>query len=168
MRRLAISGIVALISVWALLPGTAAHANPPDIETMNVNFTGQNASWTGACGFPVTRHTEGHLTFRWFYDQQNNLVRELGNGILRSTLSANGNSVNVQYAGPDRAVWNPDGSVTVSISGLDALIIIPGVGYSYGFVGLFVFNLGPGGTTVLQEIGWSDFDKTAVCTYLSQ
>jgi hypothetical protein len=57
---------------------------------MRLDFSFTPPLLSAACGFPVTRHVEGTLTIRSFYDAQGSFTRELDEYRLVETMSANG------------------------------------------------------------------------------
>jgi hypothetical protein len=136
-RRLIIAFFIAL---FACITAPTAIAVAPSTDVIPINSTFTPPQLSSACGFTVTRHIEGTLTIRTFYDANGNFVRELDQYNLVETISANGTTLT------GRTVQNiivkvlPDGSYTVAFVGTDFRLPVAGVGIAFGSVGRLVLH----------------------------
>ncbi len=159
--------IVALIVVGAT--ASAATATAPNTDVIPINFSFTPPLLSSACGFTVTRHVQGTLTIRTFYDAQGNFVRELDQYNLVETVSANGNTLIARTVQNITVKLLPDGSYTVAFVGSDFRLPVPGAGIAFGSVGRLVLLFAPDNTllNVQQDVGNVQANFTAICQALA-
>lgn len=111
------------------------------------------------CGFPVLDHEEGFFVFESFYDEQGNLVRQIGTAPgLRETLTNldTGKTIVLNIPGPSFLELNPDGSGSFTGTGpylfyFHPATLTPGLFYTTGrFVSTFDAN---GHRTSFESVG---------------
>jgi hypothetical protein len=124
MRKLA--ALIGCASLLALTLAVVARAVPPErspVEHVDETDT-IPAAPEGPCAFPVEVHVVGDLRRTEFFDKQGNVIRELhvfpG---FTLTFSANGKSITTRSTAPEHITFNPDGSVTVAVTGLQGHIV---------------------------------------------
>src|SRR5690349_652929 len=129
--------LVALLVVLLAVATTAstARAVAPDTQVIPINFSFTPQLLSSACGFTVTRHVEGALTIRAFYDANGNFVRELDEYKLVETVSANGKTLVGRTIQNITVKLLPDGSYTVASVGTDFRLPVAGSGIAFGSVG---------------------------------
>jgi hypothetical protein len=110
--------VVALVAVFAVLPGAPAFADPPTFETLHFSFNGVAPVLTQVCGFTVMRHQERTVRIAVFTDQHGNVVKELDQYLTSGSLVANGITVQFNDAGPVHMTFNADGTYQFEQSGL--------------------------------------------------
>ena len=153
----------ALFLALAIAP--AATAGKPTREV----FPASPDAVLDLCGFPVLDHEEGFFVFESFYDEQGNLVRQIGTAPgLRETLTNldTGKTVVLNIEGPGFLDLNPDGSGTFTGTGpylflVHPATLTPGLFYTTGrFVITFDAN---GQRTSFKMVG----PITDVCAQLA-
>jgi hypothetical protein len=81
----------------------------------------------GPCAFPVDVHVVGDLKHTHFFDQAGNEIRDLTvTPNFKITFSANGKSITTPSPAVEHVTVNPDGSATITITGLQGHIIAGG------------------------------------------
>jgi hypothetical protein len=127
MRKLAV--LIACASLVALALAAATRAIPPEhfpVEHIDVIET-IPAAPEGPCPFEIDVHVVGNVRHTHFFDKQGNVVRELTVfPRFRVTFSANDKSVTTVSGATEHVTINPDGSVTVAITGLQGHLIVGG------------------------------------------
>lgn len=167
MRHRVTIALVALCAVVTAAPAAMAVAQSTEVIAIDSTFTPPQLS--RACGFTVTRHIEGTLTIRTFYDANGNFVRELDQYNLVETISANGKTLTGRTVQNIAVKVLPDGSYTVSFVGMDFRLPVPGTGIAFGSVGrlLLHFDAGNRLLSVDQDVGNAAANFTAICNGLS-
>jgi hypothetical protein len=122
MRKLA--ALIGCASLLALTLAVVARAVPPEhfpVEHIDETFTIPAGE---ECAFAVEVHVVGDLRHTHFFDKQGNEIRDLtvfpG---FRVTFSANGKSITTTSTAPEHVTINPDGSATVTITGLQGHLV---------------------------------------------
>jgi hypothetical protein len=126
MHRLLL--LVAVIGVGALAVGTAATAGPPahSVEHFDDVFT-IPAAPVGPCAFAIQGHATGTVRTKEFFDSSGNLTRVISAfPTARVTFSANGKSISTVTTSVEHIKFNPDGSGTVTITGLSGHLVTGG------------------------------------------
>ena len=153
----------------AVIAAPAAIAAAPTTEVIPINSTFTPPQLSGACGFTVTRHIEGTLTIRTFYDVNGNFVRELDQYNLVEAISANGKTLTGRTVQNIAVKLLPDGSYTLSFVGTDFRLSVPGAGIAFGSVGRLLLHFAADNTLlgVDQDVGNAAANFTAICNALS-
>jgi len=163
--------VITLIVVLGLVGATAsiASATTPSTEVIPIDFSFTPPLLSNACGFPVTRHVEGTLTIRTFYDTSGNFVRELDQYNQVETLSANGNTLVGRTVQNISVKLLPDGSYTLAFAGSDFRLPVPGAGIAFGSVGRLVLLFAADNTLldVQQDVGNVRGNFTPICEALA-
>jgi hypothetical protein len=160
--------VLTAVFAMSILPVSVALAAAPDTETFNVDETFIPPLLSAACGFDVTRHIEGTLTVRTFYDADGNFVRELDSYRLTETLSANGQTLVGRTVQNILVKFYSDGSFAVAFMGSDFRLSVLGSGISFGSVGRFVLLFDSSGDVqVVQDVGDARADYDAICAALT-
>jgi hypothetical protein len=160
----------AVVAAGLVASGSAgsAFATAPDRSTETLDFTLDNHPYYSAeCGFPVSLHVWGEFLVRTWNDDAGNPVREIRHYNFRSTTSANGKSVNGRSVGPETAVFNPDGSVTVHLRGI-VNRVVPGAGtvkLSWGS-GIVIWPADGGDEIIVEPTGGPE-SLQPLCDYLA-
>jgi hypothetical protein len=139
MRRLVLLSIIAGLAV---VLGSVARATPPQrLPVMHIDDTFTiPAAPEGPCSFQVEMHVFGDIRSTLFFDRQGNLVRALDvHPNFRVSFSANGKSITTVSVAPNHVTFNPDGSVVVTITGLQGHLIVGGGPPQASDVGRIVF-----------------------------
>ena len=144
-----------------------ARAEAPTTETFPVDDTRPAPFLSGACGFPVIRHSEGSVTVTDFTASDGTFTREITRFRLVDTFSANGHEIAGRTIQPILTVARPDGSLTVAFTGTE-MFTLPGAGPVIGSAGrlLLLFSV-DGSEVVLQEAGQVFGDPQAICSALA-
>ena len=93
---------LCVLGVIAAAIASPAGATASTTEAVPIDFSVSPPLLSAACGFPVTRHVEGTLRIRTFYDAQGSVARELAQYHLVQTVWANGLLDVVQTVGDVR------------------------------------------------------------------
>jgi hypothetical protein len=139
MRRLAV--LVAVIGIGALAIGTSATAGPPTHSVVNLDdvFT-IPAAPAGPCAFAIEGHSTGTIKTTEFFDSAGNLTRVISAfPTAQVTFSANGKSISTVTPSVEHITINPDGSATLTITGLSGHLITGGGPPQAADVGRIVF-----------------------------
>ncbi|HEX5014716.1 MAG TPA: hypothetical protein VFV72_11235 [Candidatus Limnocylindrales bacterium] len=133
-RRIALILASALLAVGVAVQPAAA--GKPQMERVDINDIGSVHEFlTDVCGVDVWIDTTGHAIFRVFTDADGNPVREVNTfAIHRTIYSANG-SISSVDVGPDRVMYNADGSIDVWTTGNIGSLNVPGQGRVYADTG---------------------------------
>ena len=125
MRRLVALAVVAL---GALVVVAVATAGKPSHSVMDIDdvFT-IPAAPEGPCAFEIQGHATGQIRTTEFSDAAGNLTRVISAfPRARVTFSANGKSISTVTPSVEHITFNPDGSATVTITGLSGHLITGG------------------------------------------
>jgi hypothetical protein len=139
MRRLAI--LVALTGLAASALGGVATAGRPSHSVANLDevFT-IPAAPAGPCAFAIQGHATGTMKTTEFVDGAGNLTRAISVfPRARVTFSANGKSISTVTPSVEHLTINPDGSATLTITGLSGHLITGGGPPLAADVGRIVF-----------------------------
>lgn len=127
MRKLVL--LLGFTGVLALALGTVARAIPPEhfpVVHVDDTFT-IPAAPAGPCAFPIEGHVVGDLRHTHFFDQEGNEIRDLTVfPNFRITFSANGKSITTVSPAVEHVTINPDGSASITITGLQGHLIVGG------------------------------------------
>jgi hypothetical protein len=125
MRRLvtlAVAGLGALVVVAVATAGKPTHT-VMDIDDV---FT-IPAAPAGPCTFEIQGHATGQIRTTEFSDDAGNLTRVISAfPRARVTFSANGKSISTVTPSVEHITFNPDGSATLTITGLSGHLITGG------------------------------------------
>jgi hypothetical protein len=125
MRKL--SKLLALTSIVTLVLAVGARADPPEhfpVEHVDETFTIE-----GECAFAVIVHVEGDIRHTHFFDQAGNEIRELTvfpNFRVTFSNPETGKSITTPSPAVEHLTINPDGSVVITITGLQGHLIVRG------------------------------------------
>ena len=165
--------VLALASLATLLLAAPVAAAKPTMERVPVDDVFVDDFLTEVCGTEVNRHVYGHVTFRTFANDDDEVVRELNNYALTSVFMSEHATIRVKDVGVDRVTYQADGSLINVIVGNVQSITIPGHGRVYSDVGqttvhiTFDENGGPS-VEVLASHGQHDDDQLEVlCEFLA-
>jgi hypothetical protein len=125
MRRLVALAVVAL---GALVVVAVATAGKPTHTVMDIDdvFT-IPAAPEGPCAFEIEGHGTGQIRSTEFFDDAGNLTRVISVfPTARVTFSANGKSISTVTPSVEHITFSPDGSATVTITGLSGHLITGG------------------------------------------
>ena len=139
MSRLAV--LIAVMGLGALAVSAAATAGGPihSTETFDNVFT-IPAAPEGPCAFAIQGHATGTVKTKEFFDSSGNLTRAISAfPRARVTFSANGKSISTVTPSVEHITINPDGSATVTITGLSGHLITGGGPPQAADVGRIVF-----------------------------
>jgi hypothetical protein len=126
MRKL--TALVAAIGVGALALVAVATAGRPvhSVENLDEVFT-IPAAPEGPCAFAIQGHATGTIRTKEFLDGAGNLVRAISAfPRARVTFSANGKSISTVTPSVEHIKINPDGSATLTITGLSGHLVTGG------------------------------------------
>ena len=126
MRKLAV--LVAMTGVGALAIGAIATAGGPVHTVIEIDdvFT-IPAAPEGPCAFAIQGHATGTVKIKEFSDSEGNLTRVISAfPTARVTFSANGKSISTVTPSVEHITFNPDGSATLTITGLSGHLITGG------------------------------------------
>jgi hypothetical protein len=126
MSRLAV--LLTVVGLGALAVSAVATAGRPthSTETFDNLFT-IPAAPAGPCAFAIQGHSTGTVQTTEFFDSSGNLVREISAfPRARVTFSANGKSISTVTPSVEHITFNPDGSATVTITGLSGHLVTGG------------------------------------------
>jgi hypothetical protein len=154
MRRRRTSGVLAVLGALlvVVLGATAAGAQAPEKEVIQVDDTFEDEFLTEACGVPVTTTVTGTITVFTFPDGE--VLEELTTLNLAIVATAGDNQARFRDVGIDQVRVAPDGTVILSIVGQ-----VP-----FGFTGVLKLNLETG-EVILEP--HHIVDPTRVCELLT-
>jgi hypothetical protein len=134
MRRQRTRGLLAVLGALlvVVLGATAAAAQAPEKEVIQVEDTFVDEGLSEECGVEVTVTLTGRVTVFTFPD--GSVLQELTTLNLNVVFSAGDNQIRVRDVGIDQVRVQPDGTVILSIVGQVPL----------GFTGVMKINLDTG------------------------
>jgi hypothetical protein len=125
MRKLAL--LVAFVGVVVLALGAVARAVPPEHSVVQVDDVFPIPAGPDTCSFPIQGHVSGTIRTTTFFDKEGNPTREISVfpqfGV---TFSANGKTISTVTPSVEHFTFNPDGSATLTITGLSGHLITGG------------------------------------------
>jgi hypothetical protein len=125
MRRLAL--LVACLGIAVLALSTAAAAVPPQSSVVHVEDDFTIPAGPGTCSFAIQGHFSATIRETAFFDWEGNLVRLITVfPRARVTFSANGKTISTVTPGVEHVTFNPDGSATLTITGLSGHLVTGG------------------------------------------
>ena len=140
--------LLALVAALPVAPAVAAPTDrqPDDQFLVFVIDETQTIPAGEACAFPVVAHLEGFVKVHATSNQGNGAV-EIASVHLKLLWEnpLSGKTSDVVAANTAKAYANPDGSVTVVVSGLIGRDTIPGEGIVVGDIGRFAFTFSAAG-----------------------
>ena len=153
----------------ALAPATASVAAQPDRYSFAVDDSGPSRT-SEDCGFDIWVHVEGTVRFLDFRDGDGTQLRSLTtypNLTYTFTNVETGKSVTSHSPDVEHWTWNPDGSATLTVTGLVLHWRLPGQGVT-GQAGSFtvVFDT-DGGETKIGQVGLDEDYHAALCEILA-
>ena len=165
-RRLIAAFIAAAIAVGVAGP---VLATAPTVEDVAIDVTFTPPLLSAACGFDVTRHVAGSLRIRTLFNAAGDFSRELDAFRLTESLAANGRSLVGRTVQVIAVALRRDGTFTMSVSGSDFRLAVPGSGISFGVVGRLVLLLSADNELieVVQDVGDARADLGAICAALA-
>jgi hypothetical protein len=154
MRRSRTIGLLAVLGALlvVVLGATAAAAQAPVKEVIQVNETVADEFLTEACGVPVTTTATGRVTIFTFPDGR--VMQNMTTLNISLVATAGDNQARFRDVGIDQVRVQPDGTVILSIVGQ-----VP-----FGFTGVLKINLETG-ETILEP--HHEVDTTRVCERLT-
>jgi hypothetical protein len=155
MRRQRTTGVLAVLGALlvVLLGATAAAAQKPEKEVIQVNDTFPDDFLTDACGVPVTTTATGRVTIFRFPDDGVGM-QEHSTLNISLVARAGDNQARFRDVGGDKVRVHPDGTVILSIIGQ-----VP-----FEFTGVMKINLETG-EVILEP--HHTLDTTRVCERLT-
>jgi hypothetical protein len=168
MRHLATALLLGLPLVVG--PATSALAAPPDRSSFAVDDTGLSRT-SEDCGFDILVHVEGTIRVVDFLDGDGTNVRTLVTyPSLTYTFSnaETGESVTSRSPDPEHLTWNPDGSLSVTVTGLVMHWTVPGDGVVAAQSGRLTFTVdAEGHESGAEPVGRNDDYHAALCEILA-
>jgi hypothetical protein len=166
---------MVLTVLASLLASSPVAAAKPVMEHLQLSDTGiRDEFLSEACGFDVWVDFVGVATFRVWLDSEDNPLREVNNFGVRVRYYSEWGSIRTQDVGADRAIYHPDGSVTLTVIGNVQSIQVPGQGRVYSDVGLVSFHItfpDPEGEPVFELLSvagqHSDDQLSVICDVLA-
>jgi hypothetical protein len=154
MRQQRTTGVLAVLGALlvVVLGATAAAAQAPVKEVIQVNETVADDFLTEACGVPVTTTATGRVTIFTFPDGK--VLQNLTTLNISLVATAGDNQARFRDVGIDQVRVQPDGTVILSIIGQ-----VP-----FGFTGVLKINLET--EEVILE-PHHEVDTTRVCERLT-
>ena len=154
MRRQRTIGLLAVLGALlvVVLGATAAAAQPPVKEVIQVDDTFVDQDLSDECGVEVTVHITGRVTEFTFPD--GSVLQDLTTLNLQVVFTAGDNQIRVRDVGIDQIRVQPDGTAILSIVGQVPL----------GFTGVLKINLDTG-DAILEPHHFVDIDQ--VCEQLT-
>ncbi len=119
---------LAVVALCALVVVAVATAGKPSHSVTDIDdvFT-IPAAPEGPCAFEIQGHATGQIRTTEFSDGAGNLTRVISAfPRARVTFSANGKSISTVTPSVEHITFNPDGSTTVTITGLSGHLITGG------------------------------------------
>ena len=124
MRRIRFfhAWFASLLVVVTFALATPVAAAPPTIETIEVDTEEVDAALSEACGFTVNVRDRGFLRIITFVDRAGTTVKAIQSFHFKTTFinAATQQALTIVSGGPDRVVFNVDGSATVYSTGRGA------------------------------------------------
>jgi hypothetical protein len=183
MRRLLLRSIILAAVVAAAAQPVAAAK--PLLERIPIDDQFTDPFFSTECGFDVTFTGTGFIVVHTWLGPDGELERQVVNYGIRSSFSANGNTLRAVDTGVDTFTVYPDGSMLLHVVGSLALLTAPGTGPVAGSAGLFAILFTPlldeDGNPVLDPDGnpifteevvvdagiRPEFDLAAICAALA-
>jgi hypothetical protein len=155
MKRPRTTGVLAVLGALlvVLLGATAAAAQKPVKEVIQVNESFADDDLTDACGVPVTTTATGRVTIFTFPNGQ--VLQEMTTLNISLVATAGDNQARFRDVGIDQVRMQPDGTLILSIVGQ-----VP-----FDFTGVMKINLDTG--EVILEPHHETVDTTRVCERLT-
>jgi len=155
-RAAVATAMLAGLLTIAATPAAAATVEKTIRQGIPLDGTLGGASAT--CGFKIELHSVGMEVSVRRYDADGNLVSELRqihyDGYALNP--ANGKTITSKVSGPERWVYNADGTITATSSG-STVRTAPGAGLVSGFIGHSRVTLVPTGD--VDEDGFPIYDE---------
>lgn len=125
MRKLAL--LVSFVSLALLALAAVARAVPPEHSVEPIDGVFTIPAGPDTCSFPIQGQVSGEIRTTTFFDKEGNVIREISVfPRARVTFSANGKSISTVTPSVEHLTLNPDGSATVTITGLSGHLITGG------------------------------------------
>jgi hypothetical protein len=155
MRRPRTTGVLAVLGALlvVVLGATAAAAQAPVKEVIQIDDTFDDEFLSEECGVPVTTTATGQITF--FTSSDGVVLQNLTTLNVSFVATAGDNQVRFRDVGGDQLRVQPDGTVILSITGQ-----VP-----FGFTGVLKIN-DTTGEVILEPHHETD-DTTRVCEQLT-
>jgi len=115
-----------LLGAVFVAPAAAVQPVMERVEIADVGLLDEGLS--ELCGFDVRFDGSGHITFRLLTDADGNPVREVNNFAIHVRFYSEFGSVSTVDVGPDRVIYNDDGSLDIFITGNPQSMTAPGEG----------------------------------------
>jgi hypothetical protein len=126
MRKLAALAAVTAVAVLAVAAAATAGGPVHSVENFDEMFT-IPAAPEGPCAFAIQVHARGTIKTKEFFDSAGNLTRVISAfPRARVTFSANGKSISTVTPSVEHITFNPDGSATLTVTGLSGHLITGG------------------------------------------
>ena len=171
MVRAARRLVLAVVCMAAALPPASAGAAPPTVEvipydSIELVAPGEPLVFgTNPCPFTVTLHHQGTFVYRTFVDRNGTPIRQLiRSAHFTETYSANGRSLTTISVAPAH-LRAADGELTITATGNQRHVIVPGVGPVLAQAGRFVVDPETGSLTAV--FGLNIPAGTDLCAALS-
>ena len=168
MRSAATTALLAL--PFVLAPAASAVAAQPDRSSFSVDDTFLSRT-SEDCGFDILAHVEGTIRVVDFLDGDGEQLRTLvtyPSLTYTFTNAATGESVTSRSPDPEHLTWHPDGSLTISVTGLVMHWVVPGEGVIAAQSGRFTVAVDPDGEAAETEpVGRHDDYHAAMCEILA-
>ncbi len=168
MRSAATTALLALPLVLA--PAASAVAAQPEHYTFAVDETSLSRT-SEDCGFEILVHVEGFIRVVDFLDGDGGQLRTLvtyPSLTYTFTNAATGESVTSRSPDPEHITWHPDGSLTISVTGLVMHWTVPGEGVLAAQSGRFTIEVDADGDGAETEpVGRHDDYHAAMCEILA-
>jgi hypothetical protein len=155
MRRQRTTGVLTVLGALlvVVLGATAAAAQPPEREVIQVDDTFVDQDLSDECGVQVTVHITGRVTEFTFPDGSV-VLQDLSTLNLQVVFTAGDNQLRVRDVGIDQVRVQPDGTAILSIVGQVPL----------GFTGVLKIDLDTG-DAILEPHHFVDIED--VCAQLT-
>jgi hypothetical protein len=154
MTRQRTTGVLAVLGALlvVVLGATAAAAQAPEKEVIQVDETFADEFLTEECGVPVTTTVTGQVTAFTFPDGQ--VLQELFTANLEVVATAGDNQIRARNVGAALIQVAPDGTATLTFTGQ-----LP-----FEFIGLLKINLDTG-EAILEPHHFYDIEQ--ICEQLT-
>jgi hypothetical protein len=168
VRRLA---VLATLALAGLAPGATASAAPPDRTVVTVDEEGYAVKSSARCGFDILLRTKGTIRITEFRDRDGELRRSLTvyPGLTYTfTNQATGKSITSVSPDPEHVTFNPDGSFTMTVTGLIMHWVVPGQGVLGADAGRLVMTIDANGELISEvQTGHHEPRFPALCQILA-